>query len=115
MLPHSVGDWHGDCQRRSMTALSGAYFVGSIALGGYVANGSDVDIVGVSERDAPGSWSSVASSSARGLAQREAWSSLFTERTWLELRQDKLTSSSTSMEAHGCPGQSISMRVPSRG
>ena len=65
MLPPSVGDWHGDCPRRSMTALSGAYFVGSIALGGYVANGSDVDIVGVSERDAPGSWSSKQSSRAQ--------------------------------------------------
>ena len=42
MLPPSAGDWHGDCARRLMTALSGAYFVGSIALGGYVANESDV-------------------------------------------------------------------------
>lgn len=33
--------------------LVGAYFVGSIALGGYVADESDVDIVGVSEHQVP--------------------------------------------------------------
>jgi Domain of unknown function (DUF4111) len=33
--------------------LSGAYFVGSVALGGYVAGQSDVDIVAVSEHQLP--------------------------------------------------------------
>jgi hypothetical protein len=33
--------------------LVGAYFVGSIALGGYVADESDVDVIGVSEHQVP--------------------------------------------------------------
>lgn len=33
--------------------LDGAYYVGSIALGGYVAGESDIDIIAVSERAIP--------------------------------------------------------------
>lgn len=53
MVPADVASFGRELARRLTEALDGglvgAYFVGSIALGGYVANESDVDIVGVSE------------------------------------------------------------------
>ncbi len=53
MVPADVASFGRELARRLVEALDGglvgAYFVGSIALGGYVANESDVDIVGVSE------------------------------------------------------------------
>lgn len=57
MVPADVASFGLRLARRLSEALDdglvGAYFVGSIALGGYVANESDVDIVGVSEREVP--------------------------------------------------------------
>lgn len=53
MVPADVASFGRELARRLTEALDGglvgAYFVGSAALGGYVANESDVDIVGVSE------------------------------------------------------------------
>jgi Domain of unknown function (DUF4111) len=57
MVPTEVDTFGLQLVRRLAEALGGglvgAYFVGSIALGGYVADESDVDIVGVSEHQVP--------------------------------------------------------------
>jgi hypothetical protein len=58
MVPADIDAFGRQLARRLAEALDGglvgAYFVGSIALGGYVADESDVDIVGVSEHQVPG-------------------------------------------------------------
>lgn len=52
MVPTEAAEFGRDVPGRLRQALSdelvGAYFVGSIALGGYVAGESDIDIVAVS-------------------------------------------------------------------
>ena len=57
MVPADVACFGRELARRLAEALDGglvgAYFVGSIALGGYVADESDVDIVAVSEHRVP--------------------------------------------------------------
>lgn len=57
MVPADVASFGRELARRLEEALDGglvgAYFVGSIALGGYVADESDVDVVGVSEHQVP--------------------------------------------------------------
>lgn len=57
MVPTDVPSFGRELARRLDEALDGglvgAYFVGSVALGGYVADESDVDIVGVSEHQVP--------------------------------------------------------------
>ncbi len=57
MVPADVACFGRELVRRLAEALDGglvgAYFVGSIALGGYVADESDVDIVAVSEHRVP--------------------------------------------------------------
>ena len=56
-VPDNVAAFGRELARRLAEALDGgligAYFVGSIALGGYVAGESDIDIVGVSEHQVP--------------------------------------------------------------
>jgi hypothetical protein len=53
VVPADVDSFGRELARRLAEALEGglvgAYFVGSIALGGYVADESDVDVIGVSE------------------------------------------------------------------
>lgn len=57
MVPRDVDLFGRELARRLADALDGglvgAYFVGSIALGGYVARESDVDVIGVSEHRVP--------------------------------------------------------------
>jgi hypothetical protein len=57
MVPADVACFGRELARRLADALDGglvgAYFVGSIALGGYIADESDVDIVAVSEHQVP--------------------------------------------------------------
>jgi hypothetical protein len=57
VVPHEVAAFGSEvaaCLRELLgEALVGAYFVGSIALGGYVAGESDIDIVAVSEDAIP--------------------------------------------------------------
>jgi hypothetical protein len=57
MVPGEVETFGRELTRRLADALDGglvgAYFVGSIALGGYVAGESDVDVIGVSEQRVP--------------------------------------------------------------
>lgn len=57
MVPADVGSFGRQLAWRLAEAfdggLVGAYFFGSIALGGYVADESDVDIVGVSAHQVP--------------------------------------------------------------
>lgn len=57
MIPDEVAVFGRELARRLDELLEGglvgAYFVGSVALGGYVAGESDVDIVGVSEHPVP--------------------------------------------------------------
>jgi hypothetical protein len=57
MVPNDVAAFGREVVRRLAEALDGAlvgaYFVGSVALGGYVAGESDIDIVAVSEHQVP--------------------------------------------------------------
>jgi len=57
MVPGDVERFGRELARRVADALDGglvgAYFVGSIALGGYVAAESDIDVIGVSEQRVP--------------------------------------------------------------
>ena len=54
MVPDDVGQYGGDVVERLASVfdsgLLGAYFVGSVALGGFVAGESDIDIVAVCRR-----------------------------------------------------------------
>lgn len=57
MVPGEVETFGRELTRRLARALDGAlvgaYFVGSIALGGYVAGESDIDVIGVSDHRIP--------------------------------------------------------------
>jgi Domain of unknown function (DUF4111) len=57
VVPADIASFGQELARRLAEALDGSlvgsYFVGSVALGGYVADESDVDIIGVSEHQVP--------------------------------------------------------------
>ena len=87
------------------TELVGVYFVGSVALGGYVPGESDIDIAAVSNSALTDPQKQLRQPSLRRVrhAQPAAWNSLSTAATsWAHVPQAP-ASRSIATEDHGCP------------